>query len=179
MITLSEMIVITDIDGVWTNGKFFLDGKNVIKAFHTYDSAGVLLLRHLGIKLHVVTGEDDDATRQRMEKLQLTNSYHPGIKVKDEFIESTLLDGTAEWSDVVYIGDDINDVKSMNKSSKVYLPNSTTRYIQKLIPNATLLSKAGGDGAFREAIEHLVVELYDVSTLLNLYKDLSRHSLRQ
>ena len=80
---------------------------------------------------------------------------------------------------MVYIGDDINDVKSMVKSSKVFLPHSTTNYIKELVPNSILLSKVGGDGAFREAVERLIVDLYDAPTLVQLYKDLGQQLLRQ
>ena len=39
-------LVITDIDGVWTDGGMYYDQQgNELKKFHTYDSAGVLFLK--------------------------------------------------------------------------------------------------------------------------------------
>ena len=43
-------LILTDIDGVWTDGGMYYDGTNVeLKKFNTYDSAGVLFAHHLGI----------------------------------------------------------------------------------------------------------------------------------
>ena len=41
-------LVLTDIDGVWTDGGMYYDQyENEWKKFHTYDSAGVLLCHRL------------------------------------------------------------------------------------------------------------------------------------
>ena len=37
-------LILTDIDGVWTDGGMYYDDTNIeLKKFNTYDSAGVLL----------------------------------------------------------------------------------------------------------------------------------------
>ena len=49
-------LILTDIDGVWTDGGMYYDGTNMeLKKFHTYDSAGVLLARYLGIPVGILT----------------------------------------------------------------------------------------------------------------------------
>ena len=41
-------LILTDIDGVWTDGGMYYDATNVeLKKFNTYDSAGVLFAHNL------------------------------------------------------------------------------------------------------------------------------------
>ena len=48
-------LIITDIDGVWTDGGMYLDiNGNEMKKFNTSDSAGVLFLKLLDIELHLI-----------------------------------------------------------------------------------------------------------------------------
>ena len=51
-------LILTDIDGVWTDGGMFYDQTgNEWKKFNTYDSAGVLFCKKLGIPVGIITGE--------------------------------------------------------------------------------------------------------------------------
>ena len=44
-------LILTDIDGVWTDGGMYYDENgNELKKFNTYDSAGVLFAKMLGIR---------------------------------------------------------------------------------------------------------------------------------
>ncbi|HPG74254.1 MAG TPA: acylneuraminate cytidylyltransferase, partial [Bacteroidales bacterium] len=50
-------LVLTDIDGVWTDGGMYYDQTgNEFKKFNTSDSAGVLFLKMLNIPMAIVTG---------------------------------------------------------------------------------------------------------------------------
>ena len=52
-------LVLTDIDGVWTDGGMYYDQHgNEWKRFNTSDSAGVLFCKRLGIPVGIITGEN-------------------------------------------------------------------------------------------------------------------------
>ncbi|MEN8194758.1 MAG: acylneuraminate cytidylyltransferase, partial [Bacteroidota bacterium] len=52
-------LVLTDIDGVWTDGGMYYDQTgNELKKFNTSDSAGVLFCHKLNIPVGIITGED-------------------------------------------------------------------------------------------------------------------------
>ena len=52
-------LVITDIDGVWTDGGMYYDlHGNELKKFNTSDSAGVIFLKLLEIPIAIMTGEN-------------------------------------------------------------------------------------------------------------------------
>ena len=65
-------LIITDIDGVWTDGGMYLDiHGNEMKKFNTSDSAGVLFLKLLDIPIAIMTGEDTPIVSSRAKKLQI------------------------------------------------------------------------------------------------------------
>ena len=69
-------LVITDIDGVWTDGGMYYDQLgNEWKKFNTSDSAGVLFLKYLNIPLAIVTGENTKIVKRRAEKLEIKHLY--------------------------------------------------------------------------------------------------------
>ena len=67
-------LVITDIDGVWTDGGMYYDNLgNEWKKFNTADSAGILFLKLLGIRVAIISGEDTEIVRRRADKLNITH----------------------------------------------------------------------------------------------------------
>src|SRR5690554_80950 len=75
-------LVITDIDGVWTDGGMYYDQTgNEWKKFNTSDSAGVLFLKLLNIPTAIITGEDTEIVRRRADKLNIQHVYM-GVKDK-------------------------------------------------------------------------------------------------
>ena len=65
-------LILTDIDGVWTDGGMYYDQQgNELKKFHTYDSAGVLFAHKLNIPVGILTGENTEIVRRRSEKLNI------------------------------------------------------------------------------------------------------------
>ena len=86
MKTLPKLII-TDIDGVWTDGSMYYDQHgNELKRFSTYDSAGVLYARHLKIPVAIVTGEETEIVRRRAEKVKVDYLFQ-GVKNKVEVIK--------------------------------------------------------------------------------------------
>lgn len=75
-------LFITDIDGVWTDGGMYYDqGDNEWKKFNTSDSAGVLFLKLLEIKVAIITGEETQIVTRRAKKLKIQDCFQ-GLKIK-------------------------------------------------------------------------------------------------
>ena len=144
-------LILTDIDGVWTDGGMYYDGTNIeMKKFHTYDSAGVLFAHHLGIPVGILTGENTEIVRRRAEKLKIDYLYL-GVKNKVAVANELCKTLQIELKDVAYIGDDINDMKLLQLVGWAGVPASSPNYIRAL--STVSLSKNGGEGVFREFVE--------------------------
>ncbi len=147
-------LILTDIDGVWTDGGMYYDGTDMeIKKFHTYDSAGVLFAHHFGIPVGILTGENTEIVRRRANKLKIDYLFL-GVKDKLAVAENLCNELKIELKDVAYIGDDINDIPLLKRVGWAGVPASAPDYVYQL--TSIPLSKNGGDGVFREFIERLL-----------------------
>lgn len=147
-------LILTDIDGVWTDGGMYYDSTDVeLKKFHTYDSAGVLLAHRLGIPVGILTGENTEIVRRRANKLQIDYLYL-GVKDKVAVAKSICDELKIELSEVAFIGDDINDMKLLKLVGWAGVPSSAPNYVKVLA--SIQLKKGGGEGVFREFVETIL-----------------------
>jgi 3-deoxy-D-manno-octulosonate 8-phosphate phosphatase, YrbI family len=147
-------LVLTDIDGVWTDGGMYYDQTgNEWKKFHTYDSAGVLFCHKLNIPVGIITGETTEIVVRRAEKLKIDYLFQ-GVENKLETAKKIVRKLNIEMEEVAFIGDDINDVELLKVVGISACPNSAPEYIKKIVHYVT--KKNGGEGAFREFVEKYI-----------------------
>lgn len=149
-------LILTDIDGVWTDGGMYYDQEGMeLKKFHTYDSAGVLFAHHLGIPVGILTGENTNIVKRRSDKLMIDYLYL-GCKDKVSVVNELCSQLGITMEDVAYIGDDLNDMKLLKLVGWAGVPFSAPAYVQKLAN--VKLTKKGGEGVFREFVETILGE---------------------
>ena len=154
-------ILVMDVDGTLTDGKIYMgeDGE-VCKAFHVKDGCGIHdILIPAGVEPVIITGRKSKILENRCKELGIRRLYQE-VKKKIEVLDKVLVEICAEYSEVAYIGDDINDLSCMEKvneyGGKVGCPHDA---VQKVIDIAGFVStKNGGDGAVREFIEWLLAQ---------------------
>ncbi len=148
-------LVMTDIDGVWTDGGMFYDQTgNELKKFNTSDSAGVLFLRALDIPLAILTGEDTAMVANRAKKLRIEH-LHQGVSDKVAVANELCEKLSVSIDDAAYIGDDLNDIALLRAVGTSACPSQSPSYVRSQVDFVT--TKAGGDGAFREFIETILI----------------------
>lgn len=144
-------LVLTDIDGVWTDAGMYYDQTgNELKKFNTYDSAGVLWCQMLQIPVGILTGEETEIVKRRAAKLKidfLFQNVSDKVKVAEELCAKLGI----KIEEVAYIGDDLNDMTLLEKVGLSACPASAPKYVQKVCK--VVLKKNGGEGAFREFVE--------------------------
>lgn len=144
-------LILTDIDGVWTDGGMYYDGTELeLKKFNTYDSAGLLFAHHIGIPVGILTGENTQIVQRRADKLNVDYCFL-GCKDKVTVARRLCEELCITMNDVAYIGDDINDMKLLKLVRWAGVPSSAPKYVQRLATVPIL--KKGGEGAFREFVE--------------------------
>lgn len=148
-------LIITDIDGVWTDGGMYYDNfDNEFKKFNTYDSAGILFARMLGIPCCIITGESTNIVRRRADKLKIEYTYL-GIKDKVQVANDLISTLDISLDEVAFIGDDINDYNLLSQVGLSACPASAPDYIKSEVD--WVLSKSGGEGVFREFVEKILL----------------------
>jgi 3-deoxy-D-manno-octulosonate 8-phosphate phosphatase (KDO 8-P phosphatase) len=147
-------LVITDIDGVWTDGGMYYDQTgNEWKKFNTSDSAGILFCRKFNIPVAIITAEDTAIVKRRAEKLKIDFLFQ-GIGDKLLVATSLCKQLNVTLDETAYIGDDLGDIDLLKKVKWSAAPNNAPAYIKKIVHHVT--EKNGGDGAFREFVEWLL-----------------------
>jgi 3-deoxy-D-manno-octulosonate 8-phosphate phosphatase (KDO 8-P phosphatase) len=146
-------LILTDIDGVWTDGGMYYDQTgNEWKKFHTYDSAGVLFAHQLNIPVGIITGETTEIVKRRAEKLKVDFLYQ-GVRNKVEVANEICQQLGITLDEVAFIGDDLGDIELLKAVGISGVPASAPAYIRKL--GTIQLKKNGGEGVFREFVEAL------------------------
>jgi len=164
-------LVLTDIDGVWTDGGMYYDNLgNEFKKFNTSDSAGVLMLKKLKVPIGIITGEDTEIVKRRAKKLAIDYLFM-GIENKLEVAKELCSKLNINLSEnVAYIGDDLNDVQLLKNVKYSGAPANAPEYVSTYAK--LKLEKKGGEGAFREFVERLLAEKNMLQkVILNIIED--------
>lgn len=152
-------LLVMDVDGTLTDGKIYMgnDGE-VFKAFNVKDGCGIHeLLIPANVLPVIITGRTSSILKRRCEELGVTYLYQ-GIENKIEILDKILVEINANYSNVAYIGDDINDLSCMQpikaNDGLVACPSDAVDDVKKIA--SFICQKAGGNGAVREFIEWII-----------------------
>jgi 3-deoxy-D-manno-octulosonate 8-phosphate phosphatase (KDO 8-P phosphatase) len=158
-------LVITDIDGVWTDGGMYYDQTgNEWKKFNTSDSWGVWMLHQFNIPVAIITGENTQIVKRRAKKLNIDYLFM-GVKNKLQVATELADQLKISLNEIAFIGDDLNDLKLLNEVGVSGTPAQAPEYIKNMVNIVT--SKKGGEGAFRDFIEIILKKHNKLDIFLN------------
>ncbi|MDY0128562.1 MAG: HAD hydrolase family protein [Candidatus Cloacimonadaceae bacterium] len=154
-------LLIFDCDGVLTDGRIIYgDGKQDIKNFDATDGMGMMLLRQIDLPVAVVTGRTSEALALRCQDLKIEHLYQ-GISHKLDCVSALLEKLELDFDNVVYMGDDWNDILCMRRAALSVAPADANADILKQVDLVT--TRKGGRGAVRELIDYVLTKkgVYD------------------
>jgi len=145
--------LVTDFDGVHTDDRVLVhqDGSESVYCSRS-DGMGIEMLRRKGLKLLVLSKEKNPVVRARAEKLNMAVQHH--VEDKLSALEAWRTDSVLAWSEVAYIGNDINDIECMKACGLSFCPSDAHPTVKKIAD--IILNQAGGKGALRELSEYLL-----------------------
>ncbi len=144
---------LTDCDGCLTDGgMYYSEHGDELKKFNTKDGMGFSFLREKGILTGVITGEDVELNRRRVEKLKL-DIYKPGCRDKASAIKELCRQYRIGLEDVVYGGDDVNDLEVIQMVGFGCCPADAVPQVKAAAKYVA--AAKGGEGVIREIIERL------------------------
>lgn len=150
-------IVLTDVDGVLTDGGMYYNEKgDIMKKFHARDGMGVTLLRNKGIHTIIVTKENTLIVKQWAKNMKIEKLLD-GILQKELILEQICNEYRITPKQIVFIGDDVNDIELMKKVGFSASPNDASEQT-KLVCNY-ICRNNGGHGAFRELADLILTDI--------------------
>ena len=147
-------VVITDVDGVLTDGgMFYSTNGEMLKKFNTRDGMGVEILRNNNIPVIIMTREKSKIVISRAKKL-LISDVNVGIKKKETLLPKICKKYQINKENIAYIGDDINDLEILKQVGFSASPSDGITIIKK---ESDYICKAkGGEGVLREVADLII-----------------------
>ncbi len=145
-------LLLTDVDGVLTDGSFFISGNGQeYKQFNAHDGVGIVLLRRVHFPFALISSRHSAATTARMKQLGVADHLYqdsldklkPFMTVKKKF--------KVKETEIAYIGDDLVDLPILKR---VGLPCCVPNAPREVKDNVRYITRrAGGQGVLREVVE--------------------------
>lgn len=150
-------LIVFDFDGVFTNDYLIMDenGKESV-VLSRKDGMGIKRLKEEGFKILILSSEKNNVVKKRAEKLGVEVQYNESNKLM--FLKNYISQNQINKSNVMFVGNDINDEECM---SFVGIPVAVGDAIPKIREKASIiLMNKGGKEVIRE-VSDLILNNYD------------------
>lgn len=149
-------MIVSDFDGIFTdNSVYFFDFDNKVKKLSFKDLMGVSVATKNAIIVGIISGEKSKEIDYIAEKFGLTD-IHQGIRQKLPVLEEIKNKYGFKNDEIVYIGDDINDIDCLNSVKYAVTVNQANYRVKQEVKHIQFTKANAGDGAFREVVDNIV-----------------------
>ena len=157
-------LLLLDVDGVMTDGTFFLipvpgplapanNDQIEVKAFHAHDGTGFSLARLAGIKTGLITKRVSETVRLRARDLKIEYVYQ-GVGDKLLAFKEILQKEKLRPEEVAFVGDDIIDLPVMRNCGLAFAVANAREDVKD--EAHVITDHRGGEGAVRDAVEYIL-----------------------
>jgi len=143
-----------DVDGTLTDGGFWWgESGEELKRFSYRDVMGISIGAQSGIRFALISGEDSPLVDRFAAKMQIQDVYR-GCKNKVAALTDYATRTGIGLDEICFMGDDINDLSAMRMAGYSAAPANATAEAKACAKFVSTF--AGGDGAVRDLIDHLL-----------------------
>ena len=147
-----------DVDGVLTDGTLLWSTGTVdeTKRFSFADIMGISLLRRLGLKLALISGEPSPLVDRYAAKMHLHHIVK-GTRDKAAAIREFTEKFSVPLAHTCFFGDDVNDLFAMEIAGLCACPaNASCEVLEHVAEHGFVSTQPGGLGAVRELADALL-----------------------
>jgi len=145
---------IFDVDGVLTNGGLYIFPEgNFVRKMNAKDGFALKLALKMGYNIAIITGGREPNIKERLEKLGIDNVFlnaHNKLPILNKYLSENNIDPKTS----LYMGDDIPDLKPMQKVGLACCPKDAVHEIKEICDYISNIK--GGDGCVRDVIEQVL-----------------------
>lgn len=153
--------IVCDFDGVFTDNAVYTlqSGEECVRCDRG-DGEGISNLKKLGVPVIVLSAEQNPVVAARCRKLGL--ECLQGVAKKADCLSAWLNERQLTWEQIVYIGNDFNDLECLQRAGAGVIPSDAHQSVQNAAD--IVLKSCGGHGALRE-LSDMVCEALDTGAL--------------
>ena len=145
---------IFDVDGVLTDGTvLLLENGLQARRMHTKDGLALQMAIKNGYSVIIISGAYSEPVLQRLQYLGLTEIFL-AIKNKKEFLDGYLAKKNINWSNVLFMGDDLPDIPVLQTVGLSCCPADAVAEVKMISKYISPLP--GGYGCVRDVIEKVL-----------------------
>ncbi len=159
-------ILISDIDGVMTDGGILLGTREEMKKFNTADGAGIKFLLRNDVMVALITGRESSVVDRRARELGIQEVHQRALKKLPVF-EQVLNKYSIQPEEAAYIGDDLPDIPLLKRVGVAITVADAVKEVKDIAHFIT--GAKGGDGAVREVAELILKAQDKWSQVVNWY----------
>ncbi len=143
-------LIVYDFDGVMTNNRVYIDenGKESV-AVSRADGLGISEIKKMGIKQMIISTEMNKVVKKRAEKLNILCIN--GVDNKANELKNFVNRIGVDLSNVIFVGNDINDADVMSLVGWPMCPSDSYNSIKKISKH--VFKSKGGEGVIRELFD--------------------------
>ena len=147
-------LILLDVDGVLTDGSILIDGDgHETKRFNVKDGLGIKAAQVVGIRVGIVSARSSRPTARRARELGI-DPIMQGVEDKAAAMADIARAVGVKPAAVAFLGDDLADLGVMRRVGYPMAVADAAEEVRAVAKHVT--AAAGGRGAVREAIEHLL-----------------------
>ena len=166
-------ILISDVDGILTDGRILVSDQSEFKFFHVEDALATSLLNLADIPISFISARFSNATKTRLDELKIKH-YFQGYLNKVKALDKIIGIYNLKYEDVLYIGDGLVDIPVMEKVGfSITVPNAHSEVKDQA---DFITEKYGGAGVLVEITRYLLKSkgIYN-QTLLKMRNQIYEH----
>lgn len=158
--------LLTDVDGVLTDGSILLSTDEELKRFHVWDGSGIKYAQRAGLRVGFITGRSSETVARRAAELGVED-LHMGAIRKLPVLEEVIARHGLDPQQIAYVGDDLIDLPIL---TRVGLAVAVPEAHEEVLSRVHLVTRTpGGRGALREVIEIILKARGDWDAVMERY----------
>jgi 3-deoxy-D-manno-octulosonate 8-phosphate phosphatase (KDO 8-P phosphatase) len=160
-------LLVTDIDGVMTDGKIVLDDRGIeTKNFHVRDGLAISVWHKAGKQTAILSGRNTLAVELRATSLKIRHVLQ-GYEQKETPLRILIKQLGLSPSQVCYVGDDLPDLPALSMVGLAACPADAAAEVKDAAHLITCAS--GGNGTIREIVEIILKAQGHWSSLISTF----------
>lgn len=145
-------LIVLDIDGTLTDGGVYITEKgDEMKKYNTKDGMAIKRLLKKGIHVAFISASSSRLTVQKRADMLGVKYCYVGDDEKTGVLEKWLRELALSHEQVLFMGDDLNDLSIMQKVGVAACPADASPQVKGEAD--IVLSRRGGDACFRELVD--------------------------
>lgn len=143
-----------DCDGVLTDGSLLVaETGELLRSYNSKDGHAITEALRLGYPIAIISGGTGEAMRKRFEKLGIKDVFLLS-KDKVEDINEFAKKHDLSLEEILYMGDDIPDIKTMKAVGVSVAPKDAILDVKAVATHTSSFN--GGQGCVRDVIEQVL-----------------------